>query len=239
LCNSHYTAHRIQCAHPDIKPISVCHLALTESEDELFWGRSGADVLLPEDDLVLAKIQPLSVLIVGRMVSTERHKGQDLLIQAWPQIKTEIPDAQLVIVGEGDDMQRLRNLSGGAPSIFFTGRVSDKLLKLLYQRAALFAMPSSMEGFGIAYLEAMKFGLPCIASTEDAAREVVVDGETGFLVDRKTPRTLVGAIVTCLKDPDLRIRMGTAGRARLCSEFSFDRFKQRFRQALDPMVSNV
>ena len=101
------------------------------------------------------------VLHVARMASTERYKGQDCLLEAFPLIHAFCPDVQLVLVGHGDDMPRLCAIAGSLPSemqcrVFLPGYVSRVLLEQLYERCYLFAMPSSGEGFGLVYLEAME-----------------------------------------------------------------------------------
>src|SRR5262249_23128430 len=133
--------------------------------------------------------------------------------------------------GSGDDVERLRTkaLAGiAANNIQFTGFVAPEELDALYRSAALFALPSRGEGFGLVYLEAMTHRLPCIGSVHDAAVEVIVDGETGRLVDQNAPEGLAAAISGLLIDVDLRHRMGEAGWQRVTNEFSYERFKDRF-----------
>jgi phosphatidylinositol alpha-1,6-mannosyltransferase len=180
-------------------------------------------------------------MIVGRICSTERHKGHWQLIQSWPQVVNQVPDAQLVIVGRGDDVDRLKakaNETTSAAKFLFTGWVNEETLAALYERVAAFAMPSNGEGFGLVFLEAMKHRLPCIASRTDASREIVVDGQTGFLVNQDDHQLLSQRIVTLLTNADLRQRMGGAGFRRLSEYFSFERFEQRIVQALLPLISN-
>src|SRR4029453_13165372 len=97
IANSHYTAARTLAIHPDLPPIRVCHLALDEQP-------------LPAGEVpdrgVLEKMSDASVLLVGRMVSAERHKGHDQLLEAWPEVLARVPSAQLVIAGQGDDLAR-------------------------------------------------------------------------------------------------------------------------------------
>ena len=116
-------------------------------------------------------------------------------------------------------------------SILFTGFVSEPELDTLYSRAALFALPSRGEGFGLVYLEAMSHRLACVGSIHDAARDVVVDGRTGRLVDQSDRDALTESLVALLNDPAERQRMGDEGYRQLHEHFSFDRFADRF-QAL-------
>ena len=110
-------------------------------------------------------IGPHALLIVGRLSAEQRHKGHDRLIEAMPAIIRRVPDAQLVIVGDGNDRERLQNKAmasevGG--NIVFTGRVGEQALHALYERCAVFAMPSTGDGFGFVYLEAMAHHKPCV-----------------------------------------------------------------------------
>jgi phosphatidylinositol alpha-1,6-mannosyltransferase len=167
------------------------------------------------------------VLMVGRLNAAEAYKGHAEVIEAWPAVVARCPAARLTIAGEGDDRARLETLArstGVAGSIEFTGFVSNAALERLYERAAIFALPSRGEGFGIVYLEAMAHALPCLASRHDAAGDVVADGATGFLVDQHDREEIAMRIVTLLTQPDLRGRMGRAGVVRVQQEFSFARF---------------
>jgi phosphatidyl-myo-inositol dimannoside synthase len=228
VANSHYTAKRVAAAHPEIGEIQVCHLALG-----LNMLAVGPEVFQLEhgiEDRVLGQIKPDAVVIVGRMMKNERYKGHDQLINSWSLVIKSVPDAQLVIVGEGDDVVRLRALaqcSNAAQNIVFTGRINDRVLEAIYRRAAVFAMPSRAEGFGIVYLEAMAHRLACIGSIHDAAGEIIVDGETGFLVQQDAIADLASKIVLLLKDADLRRRFGCNGYQRLQTRFSFECFETR------------
>jgi phosphatidylinositol alpha-1,6-mannosyltransferase len=169
------------------------------------------------------------------MLQRERHKGHDQLIRAWSLVTREVPDAQLVVVGRGDDVSRLRDLAeqvGVNRDVLFTGPVNDRTLWAIYDRAAMFAMPSRAEGFGIVYLEAMLHRLACVGSIHDAAREIIVDGETGFLVEQGDPVDLAAKIVTLLRDGALRYRLGCNGFARLQAHFSFKRFESQISEYL-------
>ena len=104
----------------------------------------------------------------------------------------------------------------------------------LYGQAAVFALPSRGEGFGLVYLEAMAAGLPCIGSTDDAAVDVIEDGRTGLLVRQDDVTALAGAVSRLLSDEALRRRMGEAGRARQQSVFSYANFRDRTLGLLAP-----
>jgi phosphatidylinositol alpha-1,6-mannosyltransferase len=248
IANSNYTAQRVTAAHPEIGEIEVCHLALPPLDGADFGASNtkhrgnGASLNAPPatggetDAALLSRINAQSLLIVGRMSGSERYKGHDQLIEIWPDVKGVVPGGQLIIVGGGDDVARLQRKAveaGAGESIIFAGHVSDQTLQQLYRRAALFCMPSTSEGFGLVYLEAMRHRLPCIASPDNAAAEVVADNETGLLVEQAETAQLARAIIELLQNPARRKEMGEAGFERWQRLFSFENFEQRMLRILD------
>jgi phosphatidylinositol alpha-1,6-mannosyltransferase len=174
-----------------------------------------------------------AALLVGRMWAEERGKGHDAVIEAWPELRRRVPAAALWIVGEGDDVPRLRALAqerGVGAAVRFLGRVSDEELGALYRRASLLLMPSRQEGFGLVYAEAMWHGLPCVGSTADAARLVI--GETGLLVPFGDRRAIAEAAASLLLDPARAHAMGEAGRRRARERFGYERFRGSLLDAL-------
>jgi len=178
---------------------------------------------------------PHAVVIVGRMSHSERYKGHDQLILAWPRVLAEVPDATLVMVGRGDDVERLHAKAaavGVARSVHFTGFLPDAALRAVLRHAAVFAMPSRGEGFGLVYLQAMRCGVPCLGSRDDAAADVIVDGETGLLVPQQDPEAIAGALARLLTDEAMRRRLGEAARRRFESTFTYPRFRARLASVL-------
>ncbi|HXP85610.1 MAG TPA: glycosyltransferase family 4 protein [Bryobacteraceae bacterium] len=234
VANSHYTAARVSSAHAGVGPIKVCHLSLAqESLPEAIEAETAAS---PCE--VLKLIRPESVLITGRIMKSERHKGHAELIRAWPAVLREVPRAQLVIVGRGDGVNELRDLAdrvGVERHVLFTGFLDDRVLRQVYDRVSMFAMPSLYEGFGIVYLEAMFHHLACIGSVHDAAREVIADGRTGFLVDQGDLDGTASKIIQLLKDPCLRAQFGENGKRRLEEHFSPENFRVRFSSLLQEL----
>lgn len=222
---SGHTASRVSAVHPDIGPIRACPLALLPPEP----------VAGVADRELLSRVGERSVLILGRMSAAERYKGHDQLLEAWPRVLAEVPDAQLVVAGGGDDVERLRRKAGEAgisDRVLFAGFVPDATLHHLWERVALFAMPSRGEGFGLVYLQAMRAGLACIGSTKDAAGEVIANGETGHLVDPDDREGLARTLARALRDKGERRALGEAGRRRFEAEFTYERFRERLRPLL-------
>lgn len=172
-------------------------------------------------------------LIVGRMDAGERYKGHEELLQALA--RPEASAVRLVVAGAGDDRERLERRAGETgvgERACFLGFVSENTLAALYDRCALLAMPSRGEGFGLVYLEAMRAGKPVLAARGGAAEEVVVDGETGRLVDPADPAALARALVELTSDPALAARYGAAGRRRFAEIFSAQRFEERLAEVV-------
>jgi phosphatidylinositol alpha-1,6-mannosyltransferase len=226
LSNSNYTAARFRDANPRFasRPIAVCHL--------------GARAPLLRT--VTPEISGYA-LIVGRLAAGERYKGHDALIDCWPEVVARVPGATLVIVGDGDDRGRLERLAadrGVRDRIVFAGRAPDAELAGWFQHAAFLAMPSQGEGFGLAFVEAMRAGKPCI-SARGAAEEIVEDGTTGIVVDATVPDALTSALVRLFSDPDGRERMGRAGAARIASMFEERHFAARLLAQLAPLMAQT
>jgi phosphatidyl-myo-inositol dimannoside synthase len=224
LANSRHTARNAVAAAPDIGIVSICQLALLPDPP------TG-----PVDTEVLRHVGRGYGLIVARMNSDERFKGHDVLLEAWSAVRGAAPDARLVVVGGGDDVARLRHKAerlGLARAVQFTGFVSDATLAAIREHAAFFVMPSTNEGFGIVYLEAMRSGLACIGCSGDAAAEIIIDGVSGLLVPPESRHALAAAVARLFLDSEVAARMGTAGRHRADREYSLARFQSRVANAL-------
>jgi phosphatidyl-myo-inositol dimannoside synthase len=169
-----------------------------------------------------------TVLCVGRLV---KRKGQDVLIEAWPEVLRHVPDARLVIVGTGpireDLEQAARDLPPGA--VVFAGRVPEVDLPAYFAATDVFAHPNrarwfgfETEGFGVVFLEAQAAGRPVIAGASGGAPEALIDGETGLLVDGRDPAAVAAAVVDLLSDRDRARTMGAAGRRFVEEEHDWD-----------------
>ena len=155
---------------------------------------------------------PLRVLSVAHLYP---RKGVDTLLRAFARLRTE---SVLRIVGVGPERQRLERLAcelAIADRVHFLGQLSFRALAAEYRNAALFALPTSQEGFGIVFLEAMASSLPIVAGRAAAVPEVVNEGVNGFLVDPDDQKTLAQTLGRLLEKPETRQAMGSAGFARV------------------------
>ena len=179
------------------------------------------------------------ILCVCRLVA---RKGPSTLIAALPRILARHPGTILQIVGDGSDRRRLQRAAragGVSSSVQFVGPVPWSSLPGYYAAADVFALPTrerfrglETEGFPLVYLEAASAGLPVIAGAAGGVGEAVADGETGIIVDGRSPDETAAAIIRLLDDPVLARRMGTLGRNRVLSGFTWDDTVDRFRTAL-------
>jgi phosphatidylinositol alpha-1,6-mannosyltransferase len=174
-----------------------------------------------------------TVVTIARL--EQRYKGHDVLLRALPLVRSRIPDARLVVIGDGpmqpiyESLVRSVALDG---SVEFTGALDDADRDCLLQQAHVFAMPSRLpldgggEGFGIVYLEAAVHGLPAVAGAVAGAVDAVVHGETGLLVDPSDHVAVADALVTLLASPETAQRLGRAAAER-AKEFAWPKIARR------------
>lgn len=181
------------------------------------------------------------MLLVGRMHAGEGEKGQRELIAAMPRITEQVPQAQLVLVGEGSDRAALCALAAASPAraaIFLPGSISHAALRALYANCYAYVMPSRQEGFGLVYLEAMAYAKPCVACRDDGGADVVLDGETGLLLDQPVEiDDLARQLVELLSDPNRATQLGAAGNRRLLGRFTAEAYRARLERLLNPMIT--
>jgi phosphatidylinositol alpha-1,6-mannosyltransferase len=186
---------------------------------------------LPFEDLTRAHGvdgRPL-VVCVSRLVP---RKGQDVLIRAMPEVGRRVRDAALLLVGAGPYRRALEALARKAPpgSVVFAGQVPEMDLPRYYRAGDVFAMPCrtrrgglEIEGWGNVFIEAAACGRPVVVGDSGGAREALVDGATGVLVDGSDVGSVADAVASLLEDPDRAREMGAAGRARVERRYTWPR----------------
>jgi glycosyltransferase involved in cell wall biosynthesis len=155
------------------------------------------------------------VMYAGRLVPEKRV---DHLLRIWPDVRTHFPTAQLLVLGEGSEQQRLREMR--VEGVQFTGQVQDAVPYL--QAADLFVLPSSTEGLSNSMLEAMSCGLPVLATAVGGAPDVIRHGESGWLIPPEDVPALRQGLETLLAEDALRFKLGSHARERILSDFSLD-----------------
>lgn len=165
-----------------------------------------SDCFTPGDGAVLRHEWNLEgkkvLLTVGRMSASERYKGQDQVIEVLPSLIAMGLDIVYVIAGEGDDQQRLERIArdvGISNRVRFVGALSREELIEAYRMADIFVMPSTGEGFGIAFLEAMACGTPALGFAVAGARDALADGVLGLITDEAN---LSRSIAEIFRDPE-------------------------------------
>jgi len=216
IANSHYTAERFRDANRLFRheAIDVCPLGVA-----------------PVSGSTNDATDPRVALIVSRLSADDAYKGHDALLAAWPRVTASVPDARLVIAGDGDDRPRLEALArsiGVADSVDFLGAVSDAELERWYRRCGFFVLPSTNEGFGLVFLEAMRAGKACIGCA-GASDEIIEPEATGIILRDQNVDALAAAIVRLYLDAPLRERLGRQAQLRWRSAFTSDTFAERFR----------
>jgi phosphatidyl-myo-inositol dimannoside synthase len=179
------------------------------------------------------------VVCVSRMV---RRKGQDTLIRAWPQVRAEVSDAVLLLVGDGPyagDLRRLARRVGVSDAVLFTGPVSWAELPAYYDAGDVFAMPCrtrraglDVEGLGLVYLEASATGLPVIGGDSGGAPDAILDGESGYVVHDVTGTA--ARVIELLGDPGRARAMGEKGLAWVDREWRWELAAARLTSILSP-----
>jgi phosphatidylinositol alpha-mannosyltransferase len=168
----------------------------------------------------------LNILFVGRL---EERKGLIHLLKAYHRLRKRHVEARLLVVGAGPKLREYRRYVGlrGIRDVEFLGRVTDEEKARYFASADVFCAPATgQESFGIVLLEAMAAGVPIVASDIHGYKQVVQRGVQGLLVEPRKPRALAAALYTLALDPELRDRMGEAGRAR-APEFSWERVTEQ------------
>jgi len=165
------------------------------------------------------------------------RKGGDLLLESFRRVRTALPSARLVIVGVPKD-------SIGEPGVDCIGEFDKntpeglRALVAAYQSADVFVLPTRFEPFGIAFVEAMHFGLPCIGPSAWAVPEIISNGETGFTVPPEDAEALADRLLYLLSDRAMAEKMGQAARARARSFFTWPHAVSRMNEVLSQVTGS-
>jgi len=180
------------------------------------------------------------IVSVGRLV---HRKGQDHLIEAMPEILKSIPQAHLLLVGEGPYREHLQTLvkkHNLEAAVTFIGRIQYKDLPTYICVGDIFAMPSrsrlmglEVEGLGIVYLEASSCGLPVLAGDSGGAPDALVQNETGLVVNGTDDQQIATAAIKLLTNIELSKKMGLAGRQWIIDNWRWEIWSKDFEKLLN------
>ncbi|HET7738714.1 MAG TPA: glycosyltransferase, partial [Tepidiformaceae bacterium] len=178
-----------------------------------------------------------------------RRKGQDMLIKALPLVHREVPDAMVLLVGDGPERKRLERLArmhGVAEDVVFAGAHPWEDLPPFFAAGDVFAMPCrtrkfgfEVEGLGIVFLEAAATGLPVIAGDSGGAPDAVQDGATGHVVDGRSPGEVASRVTRLLREHHLARRMGADGREWVVTEWRWHDLAGRLEETFRPREDEV
>jgi phosphatidylinositol alpha-1,6-mannosyltransferase len=174
------------------------------------------------------------LLTVGRLDACQQHKGHEKVIRCLPQVWNRYPDLVYVIVGEGKDRERLETLVrqlAVSSIVQFTGRISNQALVDYYRAADLLVMPSTGDGFGIVFLEAMACGTPVLGLDAGGVRDAMGDGDLGLVIkEDELSDAIDRALATC---PVPRLTLSD----RVRSRFGRQIFESRIQNAIERLAA--
>lgn len=187
----------------------------------------------PTTPVVVGSRAPIA-LMVGRMEPGEAYKGHDPVLDAWPRIVARVPDARLLIVGDGGDLPRLRArvANEAIRHVEFTGRIDDLARDELYRRARILFFPSKNEGFGLVAVEAALYGVPTVGLRGTVMEEVYPEGTGSVLAEAYTADAISAAALPLFEDALLARELGSLAQERARTTFLAAQFGERFLRIL-------
>jgi len=163
------------------------------------------------------------VICIGRL---DYSKGQDIIIKAFRQVVNRIPDALLILVGEGKFRPSYMSLVSDLKlenSVKFYGRVSpDEVINLLTE-SKVSVLPSRMDNCPLAIIESLSTGVPVIASRVGGIPEILIDGVTGYLIESEDNESFSSQIIKVLEDPDLQMMLSKNAKTDFLARFEITR----------------
>ena len=187
-------------------------------------------------------IEPPRVLCLGRL---SFEKGFDLALSAFALLAGALPAARLVVAGDGPERAALQRQAadlGIAAAVDFVGWVAPESVFELINTATVVVLPSRTESLPITAVEAGQMARPVVAARVGGVPEVVVDGQTGLLVDPESPAALAGALQWLLGNPAEAARLGAEARVRTSATFSMERsvdtYDELFRRLIETAMAS-
>lgn len=187
-------------------------------------------------ELSAPRAQKPYVLVPARLVE---KKGLGVIIEAVALLRDRKLDVAVVIAGDGPERDKLEHRAAEldvASHVTFLGPVPHEVSRALTNEAILVAIPSHWEAFGMVALEAMAAGKAVVASNSGGVKEIVLDGETGMLVEPGDSEGFAGAIQTLVADPERRKTMGVRGRERALQHFTWSQMVDGYLAAYERVL---
>lgn len=232
FANSHFTASLLRELGIAKEKIGV-----------IGWGVPREMLNFPTDQKMLREKYGVNgskvILTVSRL---GKRKGHAFVLKALHDLRPQFGQFHYLIAGEGEERKHIEQYVRDfalQDNVSFLGEVKEKELLELYSICDLFVMPNitlengEVEGYGIVFLEAAAFGKPAIGGKSGGTSDIIIDGQTGYLVDPSHPEELKNRIQDILQHPDLANRLGQAARYRIADYFTWDKVFQRFEDFRD------
>jgi glycosyltransferase involved in cell wall biosynthesis len=178
------------------------------------------------------------LLFVGRL--TEK-KGGRYLIEAMPALMKQNPEVKLLVIGTGEEKMNLQHLTQNlsiSNNVIFAGAIPNNELPAYFATADIFIGPSikveggDTEGFGLTFVEAAMSGCIIVGTNVGGISDIIVDGETGFLVPEKDPKALAVTLCDILEQLDTLSNITTAARQKMISQFDWQKIAEKYREIL-------
>jgi len=176
------------------------------------------------------------ILYLGRL---HPKKCPEDVVKAFPKVIQKVPNAKLVIAGKGSEKEKLEKIVTELKfqgKVIFTGFVSENEKWSLLERCDIFVLPSVVEAFGIALIEAMACGKPVIATNVGPFPEIIKDGETGILIPVHSPIHLADAIINLAQDDEKRVKMGKKAKEDAENRFNISRVASDYLKIYNEVV---
>jgi phosphatidylinositol alpha-1,6-mannosyltransferase len=206
------------------------------ADPDQFWPPADPSAVVERFGLAERRV----IVSVSRLVP---HKGQDTLIKALPLVRAAVPDAVLLVVGDGPNRPRLAALASELSvddAVRLAGRVPNAQIAPYYAAGQVFSLATrdrtaglQVEGLGLVSLEAAAAGLPVVVGDSGGAPETVREGETGYVVRATDVVAVAERLIELLTDPARARAMGEAGRQWVAREWTWDERAATLRSLLE------
>ena len=184
-------------------------------------------ISLPPPNTPSKDISP-TIFCLGRL--DIKHKGQDILLKAMPDVLSVIPETKLVIAGSGDDLEKLKQITiklNIQKNVIFAGSINENSKNFYMKNCDVLCVSPRTESFGLVFLEAMTYGKPIVATKVGGVPEVV--GNCAILVPPDRPRSLATALTDVLRNRKIARKLGNRARER-AKVFNWDSIVERYNQ---------